>query len=230
MKVTKHMFGACVVGVALWGTLSGAQAQSIYGKAGFLGMGVGYAQGVTQSFTLRADVVTAGSFGLKASLGEFDYKARLRSTQGGAYADWFPFDSGFRFTVGVSVRDTRADIEARSNIEGTITVGDFSIPFRSEDEARAQVKLPSVAPYVGIGWGHDVKRQKPGWGLVADLGVAFGRPKVSFEVNDAVLAKLDFVTGGNGQAEVDKQREAFKDDMSRFKIFPQAYLGAAYYF
>jgi hypothetical protein len=230
MRWHARTLGVCAVGVALCGPFESAGAQSVYGKAGFLGAGVGYAHGLSESWTVRADVTTIGTYHRDGSTNDFDYTGKLRSNQAGAYADWFPFDNGFRLTAGLHLRDTRIDADGHPTSSGTVTVGDTRVSFGPGDDARARVKLPSVAPYIGIGWGHNVLQRKAGWGFIADVGVAFGKPRVSFDVSDSLRTKLNLATGGNAQREIDKQRDEFKDDFDKLKVFPQLYVGAAYYF
>lgn len=208
------------------------QAQSIYAKAGFLGAGIGASYGLSPAVTLRADVTTAGSLSRSGSTSDFDYRGKLRVRQAGGYVDWFPFDNGFRLSVGLQARDARLDADARPRASGTITIGGTTVGFGSEDRADARATLPTVAPYVGLGWGHNTAQRasKPGFGFIADLGVAFGKPKVDFWVSDSVRTKLDVITGGRAQDQIDRQRDEFQHDVDKLKVLPQAYVGVAYYF
>lgn len=142
------------------------QAQSVYAKAGFLGAGIGYSQGISPALTLRADITTIGSYQRNGHSSDFDYRAKLHSNQASGYLDWFPFDSGFRLTAGLIARDLKATANARPNTAGEITIGDTSVTYGANDHADARIRFPSVAPYVGLGWGHNVgQRTQPGWGL-----------------------------------------------------------------
>ncbi|HEY9280324.1 MAG TPA: hypothetical protein VIP51_09655 [Eoetvoesiella sp.] len=208
-----------------------AATHEVYGKAGFLGAGLGYSYGISEKFTLRGDVTTAGSFSKNGTSSDFDYKAKLRNNVGTIYGDWFPMNNGFRLTAGLGVRDTRITADGRANSSGEVTIGDATIAYGGDDTAHARVKYPSVTPYLGIGWGHNVGQQaQAGWGFVADLGVYFGKPKVDFNVSDSVRTKLNAATNGNAQAEINKQEDEIKDKVEKYKVIPVIYLGASYRF
>ena len=221
-----------VLGAVLMASLSfGANAHEIYAKAGFLGAGVGYAYGVNESFTLRGDVTTMGSYHRDGNVSNLDYKGTLRNNQAMVYGDWFPFNNGFRLSAGLGVRDTRIKADGRPNSNGNVTIGDTTVAYGADDSVSATAELPAVAPYIGIGWGHNVGQQrKAGWGFVADAGIAFGKPKVNFSVSDSLYAKLNAATGGQAQAEIDKQQREIEDKANKLKVFPSLYIGVSYTF
>ena len=208
-----------------------AQAQEIYGKAGFLGAGIGYAHGLSPAFTLRGDVTTIGSITHDGSRSDYKYSAKVRNDQATAYLDWFPFESGFRLSAGLGGRDTRVNGEARPGRSGSVKIGDTRVTYGEEDRATGRLKYPTIAPYLGLGWGHNVgQKTTAGWGFVADLGVSFGKPSVDFDVNQSLYAKLDAASGGNADAEIRKQRDDLKDDADKLQFFPHVYVGVSYTF
>lgn len=214
-------------------TMSGSALASgqVYGKLGFLGAGVGYAYGLNSTIGLRADVTTAGSFSHDGHASHFDYSAKLRNNVATAYVDYFPFNNGFRLSAGLGVRNTKIDAHARPNSAGEITIGDTTVSYGPGDSADARAKMPNVAPYLGLGWGHNVGQQrKKGFGFIADVGVYFGKPDVSFNVSDSLYAKLNLATGGNADAEIAKQHREIKDEADKIKAFPAVYLGVSYTF
>ena len=206
------------------------QAQSIYGQLGVPGLGVGYAYGISPEFTARADISTLGSITHNGSSKDFDYKGKLKFNQLGTYLDWFPFGNGFRVSAGLNFRDAKLTADANPKNSGQITIGDQTVAFGTGDSAVARVKLPTVAPYLGIGWGHNVATQQPGFSFTADLGFAYGKPKVSMDLNQALMDKLNAASGGNGQQEVDKQLADIRHDANKIKFFPQIFVGVAYRF
>lgn len=214
-------------------TLSGTAFASgqIYGKAGFLGVGVGYAHGLSPTLGVRGDVTTAGRFNHDGHSSDFDYSAKLRNDVATAYVDYFPFNNGFRLSAGLGVRNTKADAHARPNGSGQVTIGDTTVSYGAGDSAHARVKMPNVAPYLGLGWGHNVgQNRKKGFGFIADVGVYFGKPDVSFNINDSLYSKLDLASGGNAASEIAKQRDEIKHDADKVKAFPAIYIGVSYAF
>lgn len=213
----------------LAGMTGTAGAQSIYAKGGLLGAGFGYGQGINSSLGVRADWTTIGTHEKTGSSGNFDYNGKLKFDQTSLYADWFPFQGAFRFTGGVNFRDAYLTADARPN-GGQVTIGDTSVNFGAGDQVTASVKMPDVAPYLGIGWGHNTAANQSGFALFADIGVSFGKPKVTMGVNDAFMAKLNQASNGKAQQEIDKQINTIQDDANDIKVFPQFYIGVAYKF
>jgi len=197
---------------------------SMYVKGGFLGAGVGYAYGVNERFTLRGDFTTMGTYKRNQEIGHFDYDLKLRNNVGTLSADYFPFDSGFRLTAGVGIRDTR--------LTGVTSTNEFrGVALSSGDTLHGKVKWPTVAPYLGLGWGHNNGQNvKAGWGFVADAGVYFGRPDYSLTASDSAMAKMNAATGGNGQALIDAELREWKDELNKLKVFPVIHVGVSYRF
>lgn len=210
----------------LFAAAAPVHADGVYAKAGFLGVGIGYGHAINPAFTLRGDISTVGTFKRDGSASGFDYKAKLRNNQATVYFDYFPFASGFRLTAGVGVRDTRVTGDARPNSAGTVEIGGTVVAFGPGDSATAKVKMPSVAPYLGIGYTSNPGGAQKGWGFIADLGVYLGKPKTTFDVSDSVRAKL----GANAQQAIDKQRDDIHDKAKKLRVFPNLYVGVSYTF
>ncbi|MBQ0130786.1 MAG: hypothetical protein KBT18_01040 [Comamonas sp.] len=221
---------AAIALLVLAGLTGAAQAQSMYAKAGLLGVGLGYAHGINKNFGARADFTTMGSLSKDGTSDDFDYEGKFKYNQVGVYGDWFPFAGGFHLTGGLNLRQAHLTAHARPNQFGTVTIGDTEVGFGAGDSVTAKIKLPNVAPYLGLGWGHNVSAQTSGFAFFADVGVSIGKPKVSLNVNDSLMAKLNTASGGQAQAEIDKQINSIKDDADKIKVFPQIYIGVAYKF
>ncbi|MDD4962603.1 MAG: hypothetical protein PHI11_01645 [Gallionella sp.] len=77
----------------------------------------------------------------------------------------------------------------------------------------------SLSPYIGIGWGNPVAKDK-GWGFVADLGLLYqGNPKASLTA-----------TGGTAafQVAVVAEQTQFQAALNAFTWHPVAMLGLSY--
>jgi len=70
------------------------------------------------------------------------------------YGDWFPFANGFRLSAGIYLRNMEAKAEGRPTAAGTVRVNNTVVGYRTDDTLSGQVKFPTVAPYLGLGWGH----------------------------------------------------------------------------
>lgn len=222
----------CVGAIAMTSAASVQAAEhEVYAKAGFLGVGAGYAYGLSERFTLRGDFTTMGNYSRSGTSSNFDYEGKIRNNVGTLYGDWFPLNNGFRLTAGLGVRQTKFSADGRPNASGQVTIGDTTINYSGADSAWAKVEYPNVTPYLGIGWGHNVAQDtKGGWGFVADAGVYFGKADVDFNVSPTVYAKLNAASGGNAQQEIEKQRSDIEDKLGKYKVIPVLYVGVSYRF
>ncbi|SEE84039.1 hypothetical protein SAMN02787142_4919 [Burkholderia sp. WP9] len=217
MKLVKN---AAVV-AALAATMVGAaQAQEIYVHGGSLGAGVGAALPLTSWAGVHAEVE---GFGLSHSVhaNDNEYDGHLKLLQGGLYLDLFPFSSsGFRVTAGALINDDELSAHAVPNAQGNYKIGDDYVPAVAAAPS-ATVTLPRVMPYLGIGYGH--KPVSKGFGLTLDLGVAYGRPRTSYNV-PAIYSM--FTT----QANIDEQERKISDKVERYKVYPVLQIGVSYRF
>jgi len=216
-----------------------ASAQEVYGKVGVLGIGAGYSHSINQHFGVRADFSTVGTYETDGTADNLKYDAEFKANQLGLYGDYFPFGGSFRLTAGLHSRKLEASIIGRHD-GGSITIGgiDVSNGLDDNDTATGKVKWDSVAPYIGIGWGHHAKEGR-GFGFIADIGVSFGSPKTSLGVSSSLYGKLDdaadalnLIPGNNYNvdAEIEKQRKEIDDDVAGISIFPHLFIGISYRF
>jgi len=210
-----------------------ASAQEVYGKVGILGIGAGYSHSINQHFGVRADFSTVGTIDRDGTADRLDYDAEFKANQLGLYGDYFPFGGSFRLTAGLHSRKLEAIANGRANDGGIINIGGFPVQVLSDDDtAQAKVKWDSVAPYLGIGWGHHAKEGR-GFGFIADIGVSFGSPKTSLTISDSLRNKMDALgpsLGLDTNEEIEKQRKEIDDDVAGISIFPHLFIGLSYRF
>jgi hypothetical protein len=198
-------------------TAFAAQADEIYGQIGTEGLGIGYARPFGQNFNARGEF---NGFALSHNFtaGDNRYDAKLKLLHGGLYADLFPAPSvvPFRFTAGILVGD--------DHIDG-MTNGDVDINgvvVNTNESVHAKVKLPTVRPYLGIGFGHTPVAAK-GFSMFADLGVAYGKPTVDFDVPADVAAAA-------GPGNVASEEQDVRNKVAKYKFYPIAKIGVTYRF
>lgn len=195
-------------------------AQEIYVHGGTLGAGLGIALPLNSWSGIHADIE---GFSLSHS---FDadgnrYDGRLKLLQGGAYLDLFPFaSSGFRVTAGALVNDNQLNAQAQPNAQGQFKIGDDFVPAVGAPPSMSAT-LPRVMPYIGIGYGH--KPVSKGFGLTFDLGVAYGRPRTTYNL-PAVYSTL------TSQANIDQEEQSISDRITRYRLYPVVQIGLSYRF
>jgi hypothetical protein len=202
------------------------QTGDVYLQGGTQGFGLGYAQPLNQWFGLRADV-NVGSLDHNFTAGDLNYDAHLHLFGVGTYADVFPlsgqgrFLSGLRLSGGLLFNNDYLSGTATPNASGNITINGttYNLPNAS---VSARLKEPDVMPYLGIGWGHQ-QTTKRGFGLTADLGVAFGRPRVDFTASPDVIAAA-------GAANVAAEEQNVQNKAGQYHIYPIVQVGLTYRF
>jgi len=213
-------------------TAPSASAHEVYAKAGFPGVGAGYALGMNKYFGVRADYSSVGAVNRSGVAGMMRYDAELKASQLGAYADWFPFGGRFRLSGGLHSRTLELVADGTAE-NGMISIGELpAIPLGKDDSVQARVEWPKVAPYLGIGWGHQAERNR-GFGFVADLGVSFGSPKIELTLSSSLRAQLDKVSSKTNLSvddEIERQRRDIADDVETVKVFPHLFVGVSYRF
>jgi opacity protein-like surface antigen len=198
-------------------TLPAAQADELYGQVGTEGVGIGYARPLGQNFNVRGEFNGfALSHGFDA--GDNHYDAHLKLLHGGLYADVFPMPAlvPFRFTAGVLIGNDHLD----GTTEGSVDIN--GVVVNTGESVNAKVKLPTVRPYLGIGLGHTPVAQK-GFSVFADLGVAYGKPTVDFDVPANIASAA-------GPENVSAEEQQVRDKVDKYKFYPIVKVGVTYRF
>lgn len=219
----------------------------VYGKVGVNGVRAGVGYGINEQFTVRSDFNTMG-FSKKFDEDDVRYKGKLKNHKINFYGDYFPAGNGFRVTAGLGMgkSELTATGEARNLSKATFKLGDkdYTVTLDGKDKVHASVKYPAVAPYLGIGWGHNIAQTQSGsWNFNADLGLSLGTPKTKVDLNGSLNDKLVAAEGGanisdeqkaQAQAEVNKhiaaEQKKFKDNAGKLKVLPALSVGVSYRF
>lgn len=196
-------------------------AGTVYTGAGLPGAILGYAQPLSDSVGLRADVATLGHYRTMWRKPQVTYDAQLQARRLGLFSDWFAYQ-GLRLTGGVTLNDVRLDMVGRST-GSTLVVGGYTYATGPDDRLDVTVRFPRVMPYAGIGYGFQPTAGK-GWGVAFDLGVAWGRPRISAAASGPLLANT------LAQDAVDREVASVSDDLGWLKGIPQASVSLTYRF
>jgi len=239
MTSSLFLFITCAALLAIQSASASFNPHEVYAEVGLLGSkGIGYAHSFNDVLGVRADVSTSNA-SRSGRAGQFHYDADLKGQQMGAYADWFPFGGKFHLSAGLHARKLDLDVDGRANAAKKIVIGRAELEYGDpEDSATAHVKWPTVAPYLGLGWGHSTI-QRGGISFVSDIGVSFGSPKVELTISEALRDNLDKAAEADRRinnsdmttdGEIERQRRALAKDVGKIKVFPHLFIGAAYRF
>jgi len=199
---------------------SAAQAVEVYSAIGAPGLMLGVAQPINPQFTLRADLASAGNRSRNSTEKGIAYQGTLKSGRVAVFGDWYPMESGFRLTAGLSSNDYKLDLDA-SGAGRTVQVGDGTYTLAPGDGLAVAMRFPSTTPYLGIGWGH--RLGESGWRFNADLGAMLGTASVTVTPRGALASP-------QAQADVAKETAQLRDQVEGVKAIPQLSIGVSYAF
>jgi hypothetical protein len=219
VNMQKQWSLAALAMVVSMGVAQHSVAGEAYAGIGLPGIFAGYAEPLNEQWTVRADYATLGSRSQDGSEDGINYKGSVKVGRLGVFADYFPGLGGFRVTGGLTFNQVK--ISLNSNFTGTqVDVGGKSFTAQGGDYFNAQIKLPSVTPFLGIGYGHHASK---GWGFHADLGASLGRAKLSIDTN--LVGRY-----GVEQADVDRETQELRDGVGKVRFLPQVSIGVNYAF
>jgi hypothetical protein len=191
-------------------------------KIGTLGYGIDGTTGLAENVNLRlgynglsSDIAAGYDYDMNGTTVNFDTKASLETIS--LLVDWHAFNAAFRFTGGLMYNNNKFEASAplgNYNIGGTVyNVG-----------LDATLEPPrNFAPYFGVGWGNAVSKDKH-WILSADLGIMFqGSPNVT-------LTPTGSNAGSVSPADIANEESSLEEDLSYFRLYPVASIGATYHF
>jgi hypothetical protein len=212
----KKIFSTLILSVSAAVSMSAAQAQTVYGGGGALGLyNVGYSHAVLgKSLSVRVQHAS----GLNHDYNETEsdgssYTANLKYSTTGLFADWYPAQGSFRVVGGVSFNNVKLNMSQNT---GTTTIGNQTVTLGAGDYYRMTLDFPKTTPYLGIGFGHNNDK---GWGGFFDFGFLIGKFKVKSETNLGV-----------SQDNINAEENQYRDDLNKISILPVIAGGVSYRF
>lgn len=155
----------------------------------------------------------------------YDVEANLRTFD--ALVDYHPGGSGFRLTGGLIYNGNEIDATATPTDSGTYVFNGTTYSTASAGNVTGSMDFKKIAPYVGIGFGNAVAKNK-GWGFVADLGVMFqGSPNVTLTSNNCTA---DPAICDQLAADLESESAELRDEVKEYKFYPVARIGVSYKF
>ena len=209
-------FFAATTLVALSCTGITAVAGEVYGGIGSTGLELGVSHSVSQSLGARLEMNSL-RITRDVTTDDIQYDARVKFSNAGLYMDWFVV-SGFRLTGGALVGSRKVHGKARS-IGNTIELNNVVYPVAAGDSLDFDAKFPSVAPYLGVGWGHHSSAR--GLHLYADAGVAIGKPKVTLTPTGSLAASIN-------ADDLASEQSAAQNEANSLRVFPVFKIGLRY--
>jgi opacity protein-like surface antigen len=209
----------CATGLVAACAIPAAQAADLYAGVGTTGFLVGVEHHYSDTVGVRADL-NGGSLSRDASTSDATYHGTLHLAALGLFADYHPWGGAFRLSAGALLGDTNLEGQAVATANGTFTINGVQVSAPGES-LTAKVKLPSVRPFVGLGWGH-APRESGLFGQF-DLGLAYGRPEVTLTATPNLAA-----AAASAGTSVESERVLLQNKANDFRLYPVVRAGLGY--
>lgn len=195
-------------------------------KASTLGFGIEGIGAISPNFNGRLGF-NYFDFSIDTEESNIDYDADIQLLSATALIDWFPSSrSEFRITGGIAYNDNRVDATAQSAT--TLDIGGVEFPAAAVGQLEGEATFPNtISPYVGIGYGNPVKRDRR-FTFSVDLGVLFtGSPEVDLNATGPATSLIDASVLNDA---IEREEDDVEDDLDGLSIYPVLTLGISYQF
>lgn len=159
---------------------------------------------------------------------ELTYESDVDLENSYLLADWHPWNRYFRVSTGLFLNNSKAKVvtrcEAQALIPGTESCefGNSRFPAAILGDVTTKVDFDTVAPYLGIGWGH---RPESGFAFNVDLGVIY-----------LGTASVDMSSSGSCNSDdqcreqIESEEREIEKELEDYRFLPFAALGVSYLF
>jgi|GEM_PF-478626 len=201
----------------------GKSGVGITGKIGTLGLGAELNVAFSDSFGARLGY-NAFTYKYNASASSVNYDFKLQLGTVSILGDWYPFEGGFRTSGGLLYNDNQASLTGIPSGGTTYTINGKTYTPTDVGSLKGTMSFANVSPYLGIGWGNPVAKDK-GWGMVTDIGVLFqGSPRTNLVATCAPTSTQCTALQSDTAAENAK----LQSDLKNFKWWPVVSIGISY--
>lgn len=225
MKKTLHTLA--VLGALAATASAHAQTVGFSADLGTTGLGLHLIVPVMKD-TLNARVgFNTFSYSYDEDTEDASYDAKLKLRTFNALLDLYPTSTQFRLTGGLVYNGNKIRANAKPTAAGTYTFNGTPYMAAQAGEVDGTIDFKKIVPYVGVGWGNAVAKDK-GLGFTADLGVMFqGAPDVDLASRNCTAgAVLCDQLATDLAAESAELRDKAKD----FRYYPVVRVGLTYKF
>jgi hypothetical protein len=168
------------------------------------------------------------SFNETSSNVNYDFKMKLQTFD--ALLDWFPMEGAFRLTGGLAYNGTKINGVAKPNGNSTYIFNGQTYTGTDVGPVNGTITFRKVAPYLGVGWGNPVAKDK-GWGMSSDVGILF-QGAATAKLTATCGATVNTAPGGCAtlQSNVAAEQASLNDTMKSYKYYPVLRIAATYRF
>lgn len=215
---------AMVLAGLLLGLAAPASAEvGVGAQIGTLGLQAMAVAPLNKNFSARLGVGVLPSWSFSADVSDLTYDFQMHLYTLGAFLDWHPAGSGFRFSGGVifNAHDIKSSVKPDPN--KTFNIGGVSYTGAQLGTLDAKADFNKLAPYLGIGY-NGAFRQMGNLFFTFELGVMFwGAPDVTLTASnpDAVPGLRDSLR---------KEESDLESKLDFLQYYPVAAVGVTWTF
>lgn len=191
--------------------------QDAYVSAGSR-IAIGYSQKISENLAIRTEISGLDSSMQTKNVDNTSYRVKEKNLSLGAYLDWFPTESSFRLTGGVSINRMRTTLNTNG---GTASINGSQVNLGS-NVFNVEFKFPTVTPYIGLGFS-DRNDAVEGLHFYGDFGLMLGK-------YDAVATTSLIGTQGVQSSDVDAEINNLRKSLHKWNFIPTATVGLTYRF
>jgi hypothetical protein len=191
-----------------------------------LGAGLHLTAPVQQDLNARIGF-NAYNYSYTGSTSEVNYDFKLKLQSIDALLDWYPGSDGFHISAGFVHNGNKITSVANANVSGTYTINGHTYTASSAGTIDGDITFRTGAPYLGIGWGNAVGKEK-GWGFTSDLGVIAQGTPTSTLTNSGCTATAPICAQLNSDLAVEENN--LNSKLNNLKTYPVLRIGAYYHF
>jgi len=197
----------------------GRSGAALTAKVSTLGLGADLNLRISDSMTARFGFNSGSYYSANSNINGYDTDVLLQTVN--ALADWYPYQGSFRATGGLFYNNNKATLKAIPGING-IVINGKNYPASDVASMQSTMTFNAIAPYLGIGWGNPVAKDK-GWGMTTDIGVLFqGTPNVD------LVATCTGTSCGTFQSDLAAEQAKLENEVSKFQFWPVVSIGISY--
>jgi hypothetical protein len=214
---------------AVTSTSASAQHASNTGfsiQGGSTGVGVHFIKSLSDNLNTRIGF-NAFSYSFTESTSDANYDFDMKLRMFDALLDYFPMNGAFRLTGGAVYNGNKILVTATPNVAGTYTFGGNVYSTADVGVINGRTNFKKLAPYLGIGWGNAVAKDK-GWGFTTDLGIIFtGSPNTTLSPSGCTAGQ---VICDQLAADLARENVRVNEESKDLKYYPVIRFGASYKF
>lgn len=211
-----------VLGVLLGvGPVFAEENFAVGAKVSTLGLGVDGVAKINEYVNLRLGIqgFEYDKDGTESGI-KYDFDLGLFSV--GSFVDYFPFQNGFRLSLGAFFNDNELDMKASAAT--SYEIGDTTYTAAQVGTLNGKVEFDEFAPYIGIGWGNPFGKDGD-WSIAFDLGIMYqGSPDVSLSANGTLANNAAF------KDDIQREINNLEGDIDDYDYYPVISIAVTYRF